>query len=88
MFATASPARSSTSSLLDGLDGRRRVRLGFAATHPTVVVGLAMGADATTGLVGAALLALHGLVELHWLAADRLDEPAGIAAAAVYDGPS
>ncbi|MFP5322520.1 MAG: hypothetical protein ACLGIC_11840 [Acidimicrobiia bacterium] len=71
----------------DGAPSRRRVRIGFALTHPTVVVGLALGADATTGLVGAALLALHGLVELQWQLADRA-EPAGVPARAVYTGPS
>ena len=71
----------------DGVASRQRVRVGFALTHPTVLVGLALGADATTGLVGAALLALHGLVELQWHLADRA-EPAGIPARAVYSGPS
>lgn len=71
----------------DGAPSRRRVRVGFALTHPTVAVALALGADASTGLVGAALLALHGLVELQWHLTDRR-EPAGIPARAVYIGPS
>lgn len=66
---------------------RSRVRVGFALTHPTIVASLAAGADATTGLVGAALLALHGLVELQWHLADRA-EPAGVPVRAVYTGPS
>ena len=78
---------ASPASAVDGVASRQRVRVGFALTHPTVVVGLALGADATTGLVGAALLALHGLVELHWHLADRT-EPAGIPGRAVYTGPS
>ena len=76
---------ASPASLADGAS-RTRVRIGFAITHPTVVLGLALGADATTGLVGAALLALHGLVELQWHLADRA-EPAGIPVKALY-GPS
>ena len=87
MFALASHDPGTHRTLLDALD-RRRVRLGFALTHPTVVVGLAMGAGVPTGLVGVALLALHGLVELQWQVADRDIEPAGIPAAAVYDKPS
>jgi len=71
----------------DGAPSRRRARVGFALTHPTVVLGLAMGADASTGVVGAALLALHALVELQWHLADRA-EPGGIAARAIYPGPS
>ena len=86
MFALASHAPNTDRTFLDAVD-RRRVRLGFALTHPTVVVALALGADASTGLVGAALLALHGLVELQWHLSDRA-EPAGIAAKAVYSGPS
>lgn len=85
MFATASPRPSSAHA--DEADARRRARIGFALSHPTVVIGLAMGADATTGMVGAAILALHGLVELHWHLADRA-EPAGIPAANLYSGPS
>ena len=73
-------------SLADGAS-RSRVRVGFALTHPAVVVGLALGADASTGLVGVALLALHGLVELQWHLADRA-EPPGIPVKAVYTGPS
>lgn len=72
---------------LAGVASRSRVRVGFALTHPTVVVALALGADAGTGLVGAALLALHGLVELQWHVSDRA-EPAGIPARVVYSGPS
>lgn len=87
MFALASRAPDVHRTFLDAVD-RRRVRLGFALTHPTVVIGLAMGAGVSTGLVGAALLALHGLVELHWQVADRHIEPAGIPLAAVYDKPS
>ena len=85
MSAFASPRPSSPH--LDEADARRRARIGFALSHPTVVVGLAMGADATTGMVGAAILALHGLVELHWHLADRA-EPAGVPAASLYSGPS
>lgn len=84
---SASQPTSADPPLLD-LAERRRVRLGFAASHPTVVVGLAMGADATVALVGAVLLALHGLVELQWHLADRSDGPTGIPVAAIYDGPS
>lgn len=87
MFALASHVPNTERTFLDEVD-RRRVRLGFALSHPTVVIGLAMGAGVSTGLVGAALLALHGMVELHWLAADRHIEPAGIPVAAVYDKPS
>jgi glutamate synthase domain-containing protein 2 len=61
------------------------VRVGFALTHPTVAVALALGADASTGVVGAALVALHGLIELQWHLADRA-EPAGVPA--LYNGPS
>ena len=71
----------------DGAPSRTRVRIGFALTHPTVVAGLALGADAPTGIVGVAMLALHALVELQWHLADRA-EPAGIPARAVYPGPS
>ena len=85
MFATASHRPSSAHP--DEADARRRARIGFALSHPTVVVGLTMGADATTGIVGAAILTLHGLVELHWHLADRL-EPAGVPAASLYSGPS
>lgn len=85
MFATASHHPSSAHA--DEADARRRVRIGFALSHPTVVVGLAMGADATTGMVGTAILALHGLVELHWHLADRT-EPAGVPVASLYSGPS
>lgn len=85
VFATASQPRPSAPA--DEADARRRARIGFALSHPTVVIGLAMGADATTGLVGAALLALHGLVELQWHLADRA-EPAGVPAANRYSGPS
>ena len=66
---------------------RSRVRVGFALTHPSVVVGLALGADEPGGGVGAALLALHGLVELHWHLADRAELP-GIPVKALYTGPS
>lgn len=85
MFATASHRPSSAHA--DETDARRRARIGFALSHPTVVIGLALGADASTGMVGAAILALHGLVELHWHLADRA-EPAGVAAATLYSGPS
>ena len=78
---------ASLSSPDEGTPSRRRVRLGFALTHPTVVVGLAVGADLPTGVVGASLLALHGLIELQWHLADRM-APAGIPARAVYPGPS
>ena len=84
MFAIASQPRSSAHA--DEADARRRARIGFALSHPTVVIGLALGADATTGIVGAAILALHGLVELQWHLADRA-HPAGVAAA-VDSGPS
>lgn len=84
----ASPAQPRSGPLLDDPECRRRIRLGFALSHPSVVVALALGADAATGLVGAALLAAHGLVELHWQVADRQTEPAGVPAAAIYDGPS
>jgi hypothetical protein len=69
VFATASPARPSAHP--DDLAARRRARIGFALSHPTVAIGLAMGADTTTGIVGAAILALHGLVELQWHVTDR-----------------
>ena len=85
MFATASHRPSTAHP--DDADARRRARIGFALSHPTVVIGLAMGADATTGIVGAALLALHGLVELQWHLADRA-EPAGIPVSNLYSGPS
>lgn len=85
MFATASHRPSSAHA--EEVDARRRARIGFALSHPTVVIGLAMGADATTGMVGAAILALHGLVELHWHFADRAD-PAGVPASSLYSGPS
>jgi acyl dehydratase len=85
VFATASHRPSSAHT--DEADARRRARIGFALSHPTVVVGLAMGADTTTGVVGAAILALHGLVELHWHLADRA-EPAGIPVSSLYSGPS
>lgn len=81
MYATASHRPSSARA--DEADARRRARIGFALSHPTVVAGLAMGADPTTGMVGAAVLAMHGLVELHWHQADRT-EPA----ARLYSGPS
>jgi hypothetical protein len=85
MFATAT--QTQPSAPVDEADARRRVRIGFALSHPTVVVGLALGADTTTGIVGAAILALHGLVELQWHLAARA-EPAGVAAATLYSGPS
>ena len=84
MFATASQPRPSAH--VDEAAARRRARIGFALSHPTVLIGLAMGADATTGMVGAAILALHGLVELQWHLTDRA-EPAG-AIANPYSGPS
>ena len=71
----------------DGVASRSRVRVGFALTHPTVVAGLALGADVSVGVVGVALLALHALVELQWHQADR-SEPAGIPAPTLYTGPS
>ena len=71
----------------DGAPSRERVRVGFALTHPTVVAGLALGADVSVGVVGVALLALHALVELQWHQADR-SEPAGIPAPTLYTGPS
>lgn len=71
-----------TNALGDDLDARRRARIGFALSHPTVIVGLAMGADTTTGFVGAAILALHGLVELQWHLGDRAQ------LASLYSGPS
>jgi len=71
----------------DGAASRARVRVGFALTHPTVVAGLVADPSPSVGAVGAALLALHGLVELQWHLADRA-EPAGIPARAVYTGPS
>lgn len=74
MFATASQPRPSAHA--DEAAARRRARIGFALSHPTVAVGLALGADTTTGIVGAAILALHGLVELQWHLADRT-EPVG-----------
>lgn len=85
MFATASPHPSSAHT--DEAAARRRTRIGFALSHPTVVIGLAMGADSTTGMVGVAILALHGLVELHWNLADRA-EPAGLLRTSLYNGPS
>lgn len=84
MFATPSHRPSART---DESDARRRARIGFALSHPTVIIGLAMGADTTTGIVGAAILALHGLVELQWHLADRA-EPGGVAAASLYSGPS
>jgi hypothetical protein len=83
MFETASQHRPSAN--VDDADARRRARIGFALSHPTVIAGLAMGADATTGMVGVAILALHGLVELQWHLADRA-HPAGIPVR--YSGPS
>lgn len=71
MSATASHARPSAHP--DELDARRRARIGFALSHPTVAIGLAMGADTTIGIVGAAILALHGLVELQWHVSDRAE---------------
>ena len=75
MFATASQPRPSAHA--DEADARRRARIGFALSHPTVVIGLAMGADTTVGIVGATILALHGLVELQWHLTDRT-HPAGV----------
>lgn len=77
MFAIASQPRSSAHA--EEVDARRRARIGFTLSHPTVVIGLALGADTTTGIVGAAILALHGLVELQWHLADR-SHPAGVRA--------
>jgi hypothetical protein len=71
----------------DGAPSRRRVRAGFAVTHPAVLAGLALDADPSLGLVGAALLALHGLIELQWRLADRAD-PIGVPARTLYPGPS
>ncbi len=82
----ASQPRSSAHA--EDLVARRRARIGFALSHPTVVIGLAMGADATTGLVGAAILALHGLVELQWHLSDRAAELPGVPVARLYSGPS
>jgi hypothetical protein len=78
---------ASPAPLTDGAASRQRVRVGFALTHPTVVVALALGAEPAVGIVGVALLALHGLVELQWHLADRA-APGGIPARAVYSGPS
>lgn len=66
-----------TSAHVNEADARRRARIGFALSHPTVVIGLALGADTITGAVGAAILALHGLVELQWHLTDRT-HPAGV----------
>jgi hypothetical protein len=66
-----------TSAHVNEADTRRRARIGFALSHPTVAIGLALGADTTTGIVGAAILALHGLVELQWHLTDRT-HPAGV----------
>lgn len=85
MFAIASQPRPSAHA--DEAVARRRARIGFALSHPTVVIGLALGADTTTGIVGAAVLALHGLVELQWHLADRA-APAGIPLRGRYTGPS
>lgn len=71
----------------DDADARRRARIGFALSHPTIVIGLALGAEPSVGIVGAALLALHGLVELQWNLADRT-HPAGIPTASIYSRPS
>jgi hypothetical protein len=84
MFPTASHPRPSAPA--DEADARRRARIGFALSHPTVLVGLAMGSGTTTGVVGAAILALHGLIELQWHLADRA-QPAG-AIVSPYSGPS
>jgi len=78
---------ASLASTYEGAPSRARVRVGFALTHPTVVAGLALGADVPTGVVGAALLALHGLVELQWHLADR-SAAAGLPVRASYTGPS
>lgn len=86
MFA-ASHDTNTDAAHTDAIE-RRRVRAGFALSHPTVVAGLAFGADVPAAIVGVALLALHGLVELHWHAADRNAGPAGVPAAALYSGPS
>jgi len=71
----------------EGAPSRLRVRVGFALTHPTVLVGLLADPSPAVGVVGAALAALHVLVEVQWHLADRV-EPAGIAARSVYTGPS
>lgn len=71
----------------DGAPSRQRVRAGFALTHPSVLAGLALGADVSIGVVGAALLALHGLIELQWRLSDRA-EPGGVPASTLYTGPS
>ncbi len=71
----------------DDLDWRRRIRIGFALSHPTVIAGLALGAETWAGATGVAVLAIHGLVELQWHVTDRHDGPAGIPAASLY-GPS
>lgn len=71
----------------DGAASRQRVRAGFALTHPTVLAGLALGADVSIGVVGASLLFLHGLIELQWRLSERT-EPVGVPARALYTGPS
>ena len=77
MTAIASQHRPSDHA--DEADARHRARIGFALSHSTVAIGLAMAADTTTGVVGAAILALHGLVELQWHLSDRT-HPAGLEA--------
>lgn len=74
MFATAT--QLSPRAEAEEAAARRRARTGFLLSHPTVAVGLAMGADTTTGMVGAAILALHGLVELQWYLSDRAETAA------------
>jgi hypothetical protein len=85
MLAASQPRSSAPA---EDLVTRRRARIGFALSHPVVLIGLAMGADATTGLVGATILAVHALVELQWHQSDRAPEPPGVPVARLYSGPS